>query len=308
MTSWHEQPGLGGLEHHRPRRGHRPRHPRRRLRHRRAPPRGRRPRREPVPGRLRDQEPGGRPQHVTPLLARLVRASLDVAQRTQGSVDPTVGSALDGLGYDRDIAAGGAAETAARVAVLSRAVPGWRAGQPGGPVRSPLPAGVAARPGRHRQGRRRPTGPPHWSPTGWRPACWSASAATSRPPAAAPAAGWQVHVAGPPGGPGHPGRAAGRRRARHVEHRPPALGCRGGQTAPPHRRPGAPAAGRSVWRTVTVAADTCLQANAVRTAAIVRRARRGLGWLHRCGLPARLVGSTARRAPLGGWPDGVAAA
>jgi len=48
---------------------------------------------------------GGRPVTVSPLLADLVGAALDAARRTGGDVDPTIGAALCGLGYDRDFAA-----------------------------------------------------------------------------------------------------------------------------------------------------------------------------------------------------------
>jgi len=47
---------------------------------------------------------GGRPVTVSPLLARLVSAALDAARDTDCAVDPTVGGALCGLGYDRDYA------------------------------------------------------------------------------------------------------------------------------------------------------------------------------------------------------------
>jgi thiamine biosynthesis lipoprotein len=45
---------------------------------------------------------GGRPVVVSQLLADLVQASLDVARLTDGAVDPTVGKAVIRLGYDRD--------------------------------------------------------------------------------------------------------------------------------------------------------------------------------------------------------------
>jgi thiamine biosynthesis lipoprotein len=45
---------------------------------------------------------GGKPVAVSGLLAELVQASLDVARLTDGAVDPTVGNAVIGLGYDRD--------------------------------------------------------------------------------------------------------------------------------------------------------------------------------------------------------------
>jgi thiamine biosynthesis lipoprotein len=55
-----------------------------------------------------------------------------------------------------------------------------------------------------------------------------------------------------------------------------------------------------VWRTVSVAARTCVDANAAATAAIVR----GDGadaWLDGAGLPARLVGHDGRVVTVGGW-------
>ena len=48
---------------------------------------------------------GDRPVEVSPLLADLVETALAAAHETDGDVDPTVGSALCGLGYDRDFAA-----------------------------------------------------------------------------------------------------------------------------------------------------------------------------------------------------------
>src|SRR4029453_16284363 len=47
----------------------------------------------------------GRATRVSPLLLALVRASLRAARLTGGAVDPTVGAALSGLGYDRDFPA-----------------------------------------------------------------------------------------------------------------------------------------------------------------------------------------------------------
>ena len=47
---------------------------------------------------------GGRPVTVSPLLADLVAAALTVAEETGGDVDPTVGAALSGVGYDHDFA------------------------------------------------------------------------------------------------------------------------------------------------------------------------------------------------------------
>ena len=66
-------------------------------------------------------------------------------------------------------------------------------------------------------------------------------------------------------------------------------------------RTGRPADGP--WRTVTVAAATCADANAASTAAIVAGAR-AQDWLAAAGLPARLTGHDGRIRRLGGWPAG----
>jgi len=64
-------------------------------------------------------------------------------------------------------------------------------------------------------------------------------------------------------------------------------------------RTAAPA--RSHWRTVSVAAEDCAQANIATTAALVRSGR-ALDWLTRQGLPARLVDLEGRVRTIGNWP------
>ncbi|HEY3865622.1 MAG TPA: FAD:protein FMN transferase, partial [Solirubrobacteraceae bacterium] len=55
------------------------------------------------------------------------------------------------------------------------------------------------------------------------------------------------------------------------------------------------------WRTVSVAAETCLDANIASTAALVR-AEAAPEWLERVGLPARLVGEDGAVRLVGDWP------
>jgi thiamine biosynthesis lipoprotein len=61
-----------------------------------------------------------------------------------------------------------------------------------------------------------------------------------------------------------------------------------------------------VWRTATVAAASCVDANAASTAAIVLGAEAPT-WLLRCGLPARLVALDGRVLHVGPWPRDVPA-
>jgi len=64
-------------------------------------------------------------------------------------------------------------------------------------------------------------------------------------------------------------------------------------------RTGRPAA--TLWRTVSVAADSCLAANVASTAAIVLGAE-AASWLTGRGLPSRLVAGDGSVLRLGGWP------
>jgi FAD:protein FMN transferase len=74
---------------------------------------------------------------VSSLLFEAMRAALEVAQYTDGAVDPTVGTAIESLGYDRDfelMLSDGGSDNPRRArdersqiqgSALERAVPGW---------------------------------------------------------------------------------------------------------------------------------------------------------------------------------------
>jgi FAD:protein FMN transferase len=64
-------------------------------------------------------------------------------------------------------------------------------------------------------------------------------------------------------------------------------------------RTGRPAA--DTWRTVSVAAATCVDANTASTAAIVL-GRSAPAWLEQRALPSRLVGETGKATCVAGWP------
>lgn len=65
--------------------------------------------------------------------------------------------------------------------------------------------------------------------------------------------------------------------------------------------PGTDAPVESAWRTVSVAAATCVDANIASTAALVRGSS-SVAWLAESGLPARLVAQDGRVLTVGGWP------
>jgi len=55
------------------------------------------------------------------------------------------------------------------------------------------------------------------------------------------------------------------------------------------------------WRTASVVAATCVDANIAATAAIVRGCA-AVSWLEAAGLPARLVDTAGSTTSVAGWP------
>jgi thiamine biosynthesis lipoprotein len=250
---------------------------------------------------------GGAPQTVSGLFADLIAAALRAARLTEGDVDPTCGRALVGLGYDRDFAqvkAGNAGPPGAPGNAGSAGpVAGWRSVELDQAILrvrllggAQLDLGATAK-------------------------AWAADRcaeliagqlgcgvlvslggdiAVAGPP---PADGWRVRVTDDhAAGPDAPGQTvtiaegglatssttvrtwtAGEQQVHHIID--PATG----QSA------------RSCWRTVSVAAGSCVDANTASTAAIIR-GEAALGWLRDSGLPARLVRLDGTVATTAGWP------
>ena len=250
---------------------------------------------------IRSLTPGQ--NHISPLLAEAVAVALRAARLTDGDVDPTVGGAMAAAGYDRDFRQIEPNGPPLRLTV--RQVPGWREVRLDGRSLI-LPAGVQL-------------------DLGATAKAWAADRSAARiadrtssgvlvslggdiavagPP---PGTGWRVRVqdvTGPAGEtPEGPyalitirdgGLATSSTAARRWQ--------RGGDVL--HHildpRTGLPA--EPVWRTVSVAAGSCADANAASTAAVIR-GRRAPGWLTRLGLPARLVDATGAVFTVAGWPD-----
>jgi thiamine biosynthesis lipoprotein ApbE len=238
----------------------------------------------------------GRTTRVSPLLLALVRAALRAARLTGGAVDPTVGGALSGLGYDRDFPAV-PAESAGPLVV--RRVPGWTAvevDEAAGTVR--VPAGVVL-------------------DLGATAKAYAADRA-ARDAAAAVGCGVLVSLGGdiavagacPPGvwmvrladdsAAADPGLPSVRIRTGGLATSSTAVRRwrRGGVGLHHILDPltGLPA--DTPWRTVSVAAASCLDAQIAATATMVR----GLDWLAPIGLPARLVAADRQVGTVGGWP------
>jgi thiamine biosynthesis lipoprotein len=246
---------------------------------------------------------GGATVPIGPLAAVLVGVALDAAARTGGRLDPTVGADLVRLGYDRDIALLPPDGAAARVVLTRR--PGWSdvvLDSAAGTLR--LPQGVQL-------------------DLGATAKAWAADTIASRIAAetgsgvlvslggdiavagAAPAQGWAVRVQDRPGSPDDsadgPSQVIAISGGGVATSSTSSRSWTRGGIAMHHivdPRTGHPA--DSPWRTVSVAAGSCLQANVASTAALA--GGDAAPWLREQGLPARLVSRTGEIVTLGGWP------
>jgi FAD:protein FMN transferase len=248
----------------------------------------------------------GSPVRVSPLLLEAVDASLRAARLTDGDVDPTVGAALIALGYDRDfelLRAGGTGAAAAR-SVSIASVPGWRTVQldPGsstirlargvkldlGATAKALAADRAAERAHDATGCAVLVG-------------LSGDLAIAGPP---PDEGWRVRVTDDHRSDvGVPGqwitlRSGGLATSSKLVRRWQAGSRSAHHLVDPAS--GQPVAG--VWRTVSVCAGSCLDANIASTAAIVR-GEAAVPWLEALRLPSRLVDVDGTAQHLAGWPS-----
>jgi len=244
------------------------------------------------------------PVVVSPLLADAIAVALRAAWLTGGDVDPTGGGAMAAAGYDRDFALVPMDGPPVRLAV--RKVPGWREVEFDPRTRRlSVPAGTRL-------------------DLGATAKAWAADRAATMISAAlgcgvlvslggdiavagqAPAGGWRIRVQDVTGSPGDPpagpaavvaitagGLATSSTAARRWR--------RGGDVLHHILDPSSGLPARRVWRTVSVAAPTCADANTASTAAVIR-GESAPAWLAGAGLPARLVRESGAVLTVGGWP------
>ncbi|GAA2750132.1 FAD:protein FMN transferase [Amnibacterium kyonggiense] len=240
--------------------------------------------------------PSGTPVQISGTLAWLVRCALDGAALTEGLCDPTVGSDVAALGYDRDIRL--VLDDDRPVGVLVRHRAGWRSIELDGDVLT-VPAGIRLDLGATAKAAAADLIAEEIAVVLGTAALVNLGgdiATAGR----GPADGWQVRVQDVPGDPAarialHAGfalatsstqRRSWRRGDRQVQH---IVDPRTGDAAAP------------VWRTVSVVAPTALEANARSTAAIVA-GEDALLDLAGAGRAARLVDARGAVHVLGGWP------
>ncbi|HEX9095947.1 MAG TPA: FAD:protein FMN transferase [Candidatus Dormibacteraeota bacterium] len=248
-----------------------------------------------------NREPG-RPIHVSPPLARAIAAGLRGARLTNGAVDPTVGSAVRLAGYDRDFAS--ILADGPPISLSVSQVPGWQAIQLDEAARTVrIPPGVEIDLG----------------------ATAKALAADLAAAAAHEALGGggalislggDIAVAGDPPPEGWAVQTSEDSNAR-IDDGEETISIQSGGVATSSttvRRwtrggivlhhiidpaTGLPAAGP--WRTASIVAGTCVDANIAATAAIVM-GNSAIEWLTANGLPARLVDRDGIVHRICGWP------
>jgi len=247
----------------------------------------------------------GRPVPVSLTFAELLTAALRAARLTGGDVDPTCARALTRLGYDRDFAdIRAAGPLAPRLTGPVGPVPGWRSVHLDRTARrvrldrgAQLDLGATAK-------------------------AWAADKCAEligeqlgcgvlvslggdvAVGGSTPSDGWQIRVTDDHTAPASvPGQTvtitAGGLATSSTTVRTWTVG---GRQVHHIIDPATGEPARSCWRTVSVAAGTCIDANTASTAAIIRGGA-ALDWLRALGLPARLVRQDGTAETVAGWPE-----
>lgn len=240
---------------------------------------------------------------LSPLLARAIAAAMRGAELTDGAVDPTVGSAMRLSGYDRDFDS--MARRAGELRLVVERIPGWQAvrfseiartiviprgveldlGATGKAFAADLAAGAAA--GAISAGGVLVSLGGDIAVAGEAPAGgWLIQASED---SAAPISDNEETIAITGGGVATSGTTIRR-------------WIRGGAVLHHIIDPTTSQPAQSCWRTATVVAGNCVDANTASTAAIVM-GRRAIPWLERHRLPARLVGDDGTVHRVAGWPS-----
>lgn len=250
----------------------------------------------------------GRVIEVSALFAEALQTALTAAALTDGDVDPTCGGSLVRLGYDRDFA-----EVRADTGALAQSAapaPGWRLVELDVERRTVrMPAGVLLDLGATAKALAADRG-----------AALVAAAVGCGVlvnlggdiaiAGQGPAGGWRIEVSDALPADQGDGQQAQRARGQVVSVGSGGLatsctasrGWRRGEERLHHIIvPGTGRPADGCWRTVSVAAATCVGANIASTAAIIR-GEPAARWLDQSGLPARLVRGDGRVVTTGGWP------
>ncbi|WNV89079.1 FAD:protein FMN transferase [Umezawaea sp. Da 62-37] len=242
----------------------------------------------------------GRAVRVGPVLAEALSVALRAARLTDGLVDPTVGAAVRALGYDRDFAA--ITDTAGDP-LVPQPVPGWHRVlldvERGEVV---LPRGVELDLGATAKALAADRAARAISSTLDCGALVSLGGDVAMA-GEVPPGGWRVALADD-----HRTAVLAPQAVVTVRHGGLATSSttqrtwqRAGRTQHHIVDPRTGLAAEVVWRTATVAAASCVDANTAATAAVVL-GHAAPAWLAEHGLPARLVSASGEVRAVAGWP------
>ncbi len=244
---------------------------------------------------------GGRAVTVSPLCCEAVAAALRAARLTAGVVDPTIGKSLQLVGYDRDFAL--VAPDGPAIQIQLRPVAGWETvviDKAASTVRVPrgveLDLGATAKALCADRAANRAAGHTGSGVL----VSLGGDVAVAGP---GPEQGWPIRIsenhADPLDGSGpvvtitSGGLATSSTSVRRW--------ARGGRVLHHLIDPSTGAPATEAWRTVSVAAGSCLDANIASCASVIMGAV-APRWLKARGLPARLVGADGAARTIGGWP------
>jgi thiamine biosynthesis lipoprotein len=239
---------------------------------------------------------------VSPLLTQAIAAALRGARLSGGAVDPTIGSAVRLAGYDADFAS--VPVDGAELKLTATTVPGWQAIQFGEASRTVrIPAGVELDLGA----------------TAKALASDLAAAAAIKVcrgggvlvslggdiavAGQAPAEGWLIQASEDSGAAIAEGEETISIRTGGIATSSTTVRrwMRGGATLHHIIDPATGLPANSCWRTASVIAATCVDANIASTAAIVM-GRKAVSWLEANHLPGRLVDLEGSVHRIAGWP------
>jgi thiamine biosynthesis lipoprotein len=238
---------------------------------------------------------------VGPLLAEAIEVALRAASITGGAVDPTVGEAMQVVGYDRDFSQ---VESSLEPVVNVARVSGWKCvsfDRRWGTLQ--VPAGIKLDLGATAKALAadRAAARSHRAAGCGLLVSLGGDIATA---GAAPPGGWRVRVTdwhgAAPDSPGQTVRidSGGLATSSTTVRR----WSRGGSEMHHILDPATGLPAEVVWKTVTAVAATCVDANIATTASIVKGAG-AVEWLAQQGLPARLVRPDGSVTVIGGWPS-----
>ena len=243
----------------------------------------------------------GHPVRVGPVLLEAIELSLRAAVLTDGDLDPTIGATLRVLGYDRDF--GELATDSGSVTTLQR-IAGWRRIEVDLDRTSVcIPAGASLDLGATAKAwaADRSVAAAHRSVGCGVLLSIGGDIATAGP---APEEGWAVRVAESHASPlDDPGQdititSGGLATSSTTVRR----WSKGGRDLHHIIDPATGLPADDVWRTVSVVAGSCADANIASTTSIIR-GELATQWLGALELPARLVGRDGEVIHLNGWPS-----